>query len=128
MMEPDLRSLYDNLVDDRQRRQFHEEWQLCFSRHWEDIGRCRISVYLRAGVYDLQSGSARRRSAPPANLAYRRILEELTRLTNGLILVTGPTGMGKTTTLNFMINAINSTRRAKIITIEDPVEFATRTI
>jgi twitching motility protein PilT len=41
-----------------------------------------------------------------------------------MILVTGPTGMGKTTTLNFMVQAINSTRRAKIITVEDPVEFA----
>ena len=51
------------------------------------------------------------------------IIEELTRLPNGLILVTGPTGMGKTTTLNFMIDVINRSRRAKIVTIEDPVEF-----
>src|SRR5262249_40767301 len=52
------------------------------------------------------------------------VIDELTRLTGGLILVTGPTGQGKTTTLNYMINAINESRRAKIITIEDPVEFA----
>jgi twitching motility protein PilT len=51
------------------------------------------------------------------------IVSELTRLPNGLILVTGPTGMGKTTTLNYMIDTINRERRSKIITIEDPVEF-----
>ena len=45
------------------------------------------------------------------------------RLPNGLILVTGPTGQGKTTTLNFMIDVINRERRCKIVTIEDPVEF-----
>ena len=51
------------------------------------------------------------------------MLEELSRLQNGLILLTGPTGVGKTTTLNFMIDLINRNRRAKIVTIEDPVEF-----
>jgi twitching motility protein PilT len=51
------------------------------------------------------------------------IIEELTRLPNGLILVTGATGMGKTTTLNYMIHTINEQRRVKIVTIEDPVEF-----
>jgi twitching motility protein PilT len=51
------------------------------------------------------------------------VVDELTRKPNGLILITGPTGMGKTTTLNYMINLINRERRAKIITIEDPVEF-----
>jgi len=51
------------------------------------------------------------------------VVEELTRLQNGLILVTGPTGVGKTTTLNFMVDLINRNRRAKIVTIEDPVEY-----
>ena len=51
------------------------------------------------------------------------IVEELTRQPNGLILVTGQTGMGKTTTLNYMIDCINRQRRAKIVTIEDPIEF-----
>ena len=51
------------------------------------------------------------------------MVEELARLRNGLLLMTGPTGTGKTTTLNFMIDLINHSRRAKIVTIEDPVEF-----
>ena len=69
------------------------------------------------------SACARRRSARPPNWGFRPSIEELSRLHNGLILVTGPTGVGKTTTLNFMIDLINRNRRAKIVTIEDPVEF-----
>ena len=51
------------------------------------------------------------------------VIDELARLPNGLILVTGATGNGKTTTLNYMVNVINRNRRAKIVTIEDPVEY-----
>ena len=51
------------------------------------------------------------------------VVDELARLPNGLILVTGATGNGKTTTLNYMVDLINRSRRAKIVTIEDPVEF-----
>ena len=124
LTEPQLQALFDSLVNDRQRRQFEEEWQLCFSKNWEGIGRCRISVYLRAGACEFAIRLCETTVRAAGELGLPPILEELTRLSNGLILVTGPTGMGKTTTLNFMINAINSTRRAKIITIEDPVEFA----
>ncbi len=52
-----------------------------------------------------------------------QVVEDLTRLPSGLIVVTGPTGAGKTTTLNYMVDLINRERRAKIITIEDPVEY-----
>ena len=50
-------------------------------------------------------------------------IEDFTRLPNGLILLTGPTGSGKTTTMNYMIDLINSEQRCKIIAIEDPVEY-----
>ena len=50
-------------------------------------------------------------------------VEELTRLSGGLVLITGPTGSGKTTTMNFMVDLLNSERRCKIVAIEDPVEY-----
>jgi len=50
-------------------------------------------------------------------------LDELARKPNGLVLITGPTGAGKTTTLNYLVNLINDERRCKIVTVEDPVEF-----
>ena len=50
-------------------------------------------------------------------------LEDLARKPNGLVLITGPTGAGKTTTLNYLLNLINTERRCKVVTIEDPIEF-----
>jgi twitching motility protein PilT len=53
-------------------------------------------------------------------------IDELVRRPNGLFLITGPTGAGKTTTLNYLVNLINSERRCKVVTIEDPIEFVHR--
>src|SRR5947208_12469142 len=50
-------------------------------------------------------------------------IDDLARKPHGLVLVTGPTGAGKTTTLNYMVDLINSERRCKVVTIEDPIEF-----
>jgi len=50
-------------------------------------------------------------------------IDELARRPNGLVLITGPTGAGKTTTLNYLVDLINSERRCKIVTVEDPIEF-----
>jgi twitching motility protein PilT len=54
------------------------------------------------------------------------IVNDIVNLTSGMVIVTGPTGSGKTTTLNYLVDAINATRRCKIITIEDPVEYEHR--
>jgi twitching motility protein PilT len=124
MTPADLQGLYHELLDERQRRQYDEHWQICFSRHLEGIGRFRISIYSHAGQPEFAIRLCETTIRSAKELCLPPVIEELTRLPNGLILVTGPTGMGKTTTLNFMIDCINSTRRAKIITVEDPVEFA----
>ncbi len=124
LTQSDLQKLYDTLLDEGQRRQFEADWQLCFSRNLEGIGRFRVSVYRHAGDNEFAIRLCETVIRSAEELGLPPVVEELTRLPSGLILVTGPTGMGKTTTLNFMIDAINSTRRAKIITVEDPVEFA----
>jgi twitching motility protein PilT len=118
-----LNALFEEAANERHRKIFEEQWQLCFSRFWANVGRCRLSVYLRAGCPEMaiRLCETEIRSAEELNLP--PIVEELTHLNNGLILVTGPTGTGKTTTLNFMIDLINRQRRTKIVTIEDPIEF-----
>jgi twitching motility protein PilT len=121
--EHDLRALLDELLNDRQQKVLEETMQLCFSRHFERVGRCRTSIYFHASCPELALRLCETRVRPRDELGLPPIVEELTRLPNGLILVTGPTGVGKTTTLNYMINVINQERRAKIVTIEDPVEF-----
>ncbi|HLJ10317.1 MAG TPA: PilT/PilU family type 4a pilus ATPase [Planctomycetaceae bacterium] len=118
-----LKEIVGAILSEKQRQSLEENWQLCFSRQWADVGRCRISVYFRAGCPEMAIRLCETRVRGAEELGLPPIVSELTRLPSGLVLVTGPTGTGKTTTLNFLIDAINRQRRAKIVTIEDPVEF-----
>ncbi|HMN41343.1 MAG TPA: PilT/PilU family type 4a pilus ATPase [Phycisphaerales bacterium] len=99
------------------------DWQLCASVVFPDVGRARVTVYKRNGAYEL----AVRLSEPAVRtrdqLRLPVIVDELARKSHGLVVLTGPTGVGKTTTLHYMIDLINAERACKIITIEDPVEF-----
>jgi len=78
---------------------------------------------MQAGVPEMAIRICESRVRDREELGLPAVVEELTRKTNGLILVTGPTGVGKTTTLNLMVDTINHERRAKIVTIEDPIEY-----
>lgn len=118
-----LQTIYDHVLNTKQKETFQEDWQVCFSRRLEGIGRFRISVYLHAGCPEFSIRLCESTVRSAAELGLPAAIDELTRLPGGLILVTGPTGMGKTTTLSYMINMINESRRAKVITIEDPVEY-----
>lgn len=118
-----LEMILHEVLTEQQRRKLDEEWQLCFSRHWEGVGRCRASVYFHAGCPEMSIRLCEIRIRSRDDLGLPTTVEDLTRIPNGLVLITGPTGTGKTTTLNFMIDVINRERRAKIVTIEDPVEF-----
>jgi twitching motility protein PilT len=121
--EATLGDLIDTMLSPKQREILQERLQLCFSRHAEGVGRFRASVYFHAGCPELAIRLCEKTVRSAAELGLPPVLEDLSRLQDGLILVTGPTGVGKTTTLNFMIDLINHNRRAKIVTIEDPVEF-----
>jgi len=121
--EAALRGLIDELLPPAKRKQFEEEWQLCFSRYWGELGRFRASVYYHGGCPEMAIRLCESSVRSAEQLRLPPVVDELTRVTSGLILVTGPTGMGKTTTLNYMIDVINRQRRAKIVTIEDPVEY-----
>ena len=119
----DLRAIHDDLLEERQKEAFARDWQLSFSRTVSGIGRFRVSVYLHAGTPEFAIRLCETVVRTAEELGLPPVVSELTRSPGGLILVTGPTGMGKTTTLNYMINTINEERRAKTITLEDPVEF-----
>lgn len=119
----ELSQMIYGMIDDKQREQLDRDWQLCFSKQFPEIGRFRISVYFRAGCPEMAIRLCESSVRSREDLRLPPVLEDLTRLSSGLILVTGQTGMGKTTTLNYMIDCINRTRRTKIVTIEDPIEF-----
>jgi twitching motility protein PilT len=88
-----------------------------------DSGRIRLSLYHRIGAPEMAIRMCNLEVQSAEELMLPEAIGDLATRTAGLIIITGPTGMGKTTTMNYMIDLINATRRAKIITIEDPVEF-----
>lgn len=123
LFKEDLINLYNSVLKEKQKKFFEENWQVCFSDYTEGIGRYRVSVYYHSGIPEFSIRLCESSVRNKEELRLPPVIDELTRLPGGLILVTGPTGMGKTTTLNYMIHSINQQRRAKIVTIEDPVEF-----
>ncbi len=110
-------------IPQEKREKLEEELQLCYSMTVPDLGYFRIAIYYEQGTLGaaIRIGVTKIRSLEelglPANIA------ELLRRPSGLILITGPTGCGKTTTLNSMIDQINCEQRCKIIMVEDPIEY-----
>ena len=114
------------LLNDEQKKVFERDWQICCSIYEPKLGRFRVSIYYHAHNPEMSIRPVMDHVKTREELRIPVQVEDFTRLPNGLILLTGPTGSGKTTTLNFMIDLINSERRCKIIAIEDPVEFVHR--
>lgn len=87
------------------------------------IGRFRVNVFKQRGSDALALRAVPLQVPTLESLDMPNILSELTQKTRGLVLVTGPTGSGKSTTLAAMINEINNTRKCHVITLEDPIEY-----
>src|SRR5687767_12977768 len=115
-----------SILSEEQREIFEREWELCISIPHEKVGRIRATLYLRNGHPELSIRFCGEKIPTREQLGLPAKIDELARKTNGLVLITGPTGAGKTTTLNYMIDQINSERRCKIVTVEDPIEFVHR--
>ena len=112
-----------SLLSDEQRQQFERDWELCISIPHSLAGRMRATLYRRNGHPELSIRFCGDRIPTREELGLPSKIDELARKPNGLVLITGPTGAGKTTTLNYMVDLINSERRRKIVTIEDPIEY-----
>ncbi|MEJ2373066.1 MAG: PilT/PilU family type 4a pilus ATPase, partial [Sulfurimonas sp.] len=112
-----------SLIEDKQKKEFEENNELDFSFELKDIGRFRANYYRT--IYGIGCAFRMIPIEIPTLEEYGNppIFKELVKKEKGLILVTGPTGSGKSTTLASMLHEINLTERRHIITIEDPVEF-----
>ena len=112
-----------SLLSDEQRQQFERDWELCISIPHSLAGRMRATLYRRNGHPELSIRFCGDRIPTREELGLPPKIDELARRPNGLVLITGPTGAGKTTTPNYMVDLINSERRCKIVTIDDPIEY-----
>jgi len=124
----DLKSLAEQLMTPRQVKQFADEKECDFAIGVPGIGRFRVNVYQQRGslCYAMRAIPYQARTIRELNLP--TVCEEIAMKPRGLVLVTGVTGSGKSTALAAMIQHINESRRANVITIEDPIEFLHRDI
>ncbi|MDN3554758.1 type IV pilus twitching motility protein PilT [Halomonas maura] len=126
MEDREVRKLIYDILADRQRRDFEEAWETDFSFEVPGVSRFRVNVFNQA-----RGAGAVFRTIPSEvwtmeDLGMGEVFRRLSMLPRGLVLVTGPTGSGKSTTLAAMIDYINDNRFEHILTIEDPVEFVHR--
>jgi len=111
------------ILTDEQIRVFETDYELDCSYHLKGLSRFRVNVYRDRGAVAGAFRVIPSKIPTIRELGLPLVLEDLTRRPRGLVLVTGPTGSGKSTTLAAMIGQINNERSVHIITIEDPIEY-----
>jgi len=123
LTEDEVHTMIYDILNDQQRKMFEEHKELDFSIALGEFGRFRVNVFVQN-----RGKGAVLRTIPNVvksfdELGLPKICREITKAEKGLVLVTGPTGCGKSTTLATMLDTINTNSSKHIITIEDPIEF-----
>ena len=111
------------ILSSDQRRRLESDWELDFSYTLPGTARFRVNVYFQRGAVGAAFRVIPHEIKSLVELGLPKVVENLTERTRGLVLVTGPTGSGKSTTLAAMIDRINATRTEHIMSVEDPIEF-----
>ena len=112
-----------SMLNNTQRKNLEQNWELDCSYGVKGLARFRVNVYKDRGTYAACLRALSSKIPNFEKLGLPDVVREMAEKPRGLILVTGPTGSGKTTTLAAMIDLINRTRAEHILTVEDPIEF-----
>ena len=123
LTKADTKKLVYSILNDQQRIKFEQNLELDFSLAIPEISRFRVNVHLQKGSVEAAFRIVSLAIRTLEELGLPPIVADLARKPNGLVLITGPTGMGKTTTLAAMLDLINCERDCLIISIEDPIEY-----
>lgn len=119
----DTKNLVYSMLNPIQIQRFERELELDFSYTYKNIARFRVNIFYQRGVIGTVIRMIPYKVPTIDELGLPTVLKDLANKESGFILVTGPTGCGKSTTLASLIDYINSNRECHIITIEDPIEF-----
>ena len=119
----DLREMIYGILTNEQRQRLENDWELDFSYGVPGLARFRVNVYIQRGSLGAALRVIPTEVKPLAELRLPKVIEGFANLPRGMVLVTGPTGSGKSTTLSALIDHINTTRREHIMSVEDPIEF-----
>jgi twitching motility protein PilT len=124
VLTPDvIKTLCYSVLTDAQKKKFEETWELDLAFGLRGVGRFRCNVFNQKGAVGAVYRLIPEKIRPLDELGLPPVLAELADRPRGLVLVTGPTGSGKSTTLAAMIDRINIQKPAHILTIEDPIEY-----
>ncbi|TAN61098.1 PilT/PilU family type 4a pilus ATPase [bacterium] len=119
----EIEKLLYSIMSRSQIRKFEQEKELDFGIQYDSINRFRVNVHQQKGFTEATLRLINTRVPTIEELNLPEAVKDLSRLKDGLVLITGPTGSGKTTTIAAMVNLINKERQAVIITLERPIEY-----
>ena len=128
LTEEACNKLIFSILNNSQRKQLEQTRELDCAYGLKGIARFRVNVYRQRGTYAACLRALGNNIPTLHKLGLPPIVEEISHKPKGLVLVTGPTGSGKTTTLAAILEHINQTRNEHILTIEDPIEFAYKSV
>lgn len=123
ILPPDSKALVEQMIPGRLVERFNREGEVDFSYAVKGVGRFRVNIFKQRGTMSFVIRLVNTEIPTPETLGLPKSVLDLVTKKRGLILVTGPTGSGKSTTLASMINVINQTQNKHIITLEDPIEY-----
>ena len=126
LTEEDTKGLAYSVLNQRQIENFEANLELDCAISINDIGRCRLNIFKQQGRISLALRIIPHEFYTFEQLRLPNVVYDLVNLQKGLVLITGATGSGKTTTLASMINYINEHKKGHIVTIEDPIEYIHR--
>ena len=115
-----------SLLNNSQRKTLEQTWELDCAYGLKGVARFRVNVYRQRGTYAACLRALGNNIPTIQQLNLPDVAVDISNKPRGLVLITGPTGSGKTTTLAALINHINHNRNEHILTIEDPIEFTYR--
>ena len=118
-----MKEALECITNERQREKFYTELELDMPFSIPGLARFRVNAFFQRGTISLACRQVPLKIPTIDELGLPTVCKTLALRTKGLVLVTGPTGMGKSTTLAAMIDHLNKTERRNVITIEDPIEF-----
>jgi twitching motility protein PilT len=123
LSEAKMEQLIFEIMSPAQKDYFLKNGALDFAHEVTDVDRFRINVFRQRGMMSLAARRITSRIPPFETLHLPPVVEKISQSHEGLVLVTGPTGCGKTTTIASMIDYVSGIRACHIVTIEDPIEY-----
>jgi twitching motility protein PilT len=126
MTSKDTRDIIYSILSNDQRKRLEEDWQVDFSYSVPQYGRFRVNAYMQRASLGAAFRLIPSEIKSVDQLGLPTVIHDMVKKPRGFVLVTGPTGSGKSTSLAAMIDEINKSRNEHILTIEDPIEFLHR--